>query len=77
MKRSLRSISDFTEYINESLKTRAKIPTRYGRYMASYVSAFSMVMKTSKGRDKICSIFQYAAALYYHCNKYSEIAEIR
>ena len=77
MKRSLRSISDFTEYINESLKSKSKIPKKYGKYMASYVSAFSMIMKTSKGRDKICSVFQYGAALYYHCNKYSEIAEIR
>jgi hypothetical protein len=71
MKRSLRSISDFTEYINDSLKSKTRIPKQYGKYVASYVSAFSMVMKTSKGRDKICSIFQYGAALYYSCNKYS------
>lgn len=77
MKRSLKSISDFTEYINDSLRTRTKVPQQYGRYVASYVSAFSMVMKTSKGRDKICSVFQYGAALYYHCNKYSELPEVR
>lgn len=77
MRRSIKSISDFTEYLNDSLKSKSKLPRAYGKYVASYVSAFSMVMKTSKGRDKICSLFQYVADLYYACNKYSEITEVR
>jgi hypothetical protein len=77
MKRTIQSISDFTEYINESLKNKSRLPKAYGKYVASYVSAFTMVMKTSRGRDKICSIFQYVAELYYACNKYSEIPEVR
>lgn len=44
--------------------------------MATYVSAFTMIMKTCKGRDKICSVIQYIADFYYNCNKYSEIAEV-
>ena len=44
--------------------------------MATYVSVFTMLMKTCKGRDKICSAIQYLAEFYYHCNKYSEIQEI-
>lgn len=44
--------------------------------MATYVSAFTMIMKTCKGRDKICSVFQYVADFYYNCNKYSEIEEV-
>jgi hypothetical protein len=39
--------------------------------MATYVSVFTMLMKTCKGRDKICSAIQYIAEFYYHCNKYS------
>ena len=34
-------------------------------------------MKTCKGRGKICSMIQYLAALYYCCNKYSEIDTVR
>ena len=48
----------------------------YGKHMATYVSAFTLIMKTCKGRDKICSVIQYIAEFYYHCNKYSEIAEV-
>ena len=44
--------------------------------MATYVSVFTMLMKTCKGRDKICSVIQYLAEFYYHCNKYSEIQDI-
>lgn len=36
-----------------------------------------MLMKTCKGRDKICSFIQYAADFYYHCIKYSEIEEVQ
>ena len=39
--------------------------------MATYVSVFTMIMKTCKGRDKICSVIQYIAEFYYNCNKYS------
>lgn len=45
--------------------------------MASYVSIFSMLMKTCKGRDKICSVIQYSADFYYHCLKYSEIEHVQ
>lgn len=48
----------------------------YGKHMATYVSAFTLLMKTCKGRDKICSVFQYVAEFYYSCNKYSEIPEV-
>lgn len=41
--------------------------------MATYVSTFTMLMKTCKGRDKICSTIQYISDFYYNCNKYSEI----
>ena len=44
--------------------------------MATYVSAFTLLMKTCKGRDKICSVIQYLAEFYYSCNKYSEIPEV-
>ena len=44
--------------------------------MATYVSAFTMLMKTCKGRDKICAVIQYIAEFYYSCNKYSEITEV-
>jgi hypothetical protein len=53
------------------IKDKAKQSTEYGKYMATYVSMFTMVMKTCKGRDKICSAIQYIAEFYYHCNKYS------
>ena len=43
----------------------------YGKHMATYVSAFTMIMKTCKGRDKICSVIQYISEFYYSCNKYS------
>lgn len=48
----------------------------YGKHMATYVSAFTMIMKTCKGRDKICAVIQYIAEFYYSCNKYSEIREV-
>lgn len=48
----------------------------YGKHMATYVSAFTLIMKTCKGRDKICSVIQYIADFYYNCNKYSEILEV-
>ena len=35
-----------------------------------------MIMKTCKGRDKICSVIQYLAEFYYSCNKYSEIHKV-
>ena len=44
--------------------------------MATYVSAFTMLMKTCKGRDKICAVIQYIAEFYYSCNKYSEIEKV-
>jgi hypothetical protein len=44
--------------------------------MATYVSVFTMIMKTCKGRDKICSVIQYIADFYYNCNKYSEIEDV-
>lgn len=45
--------------------------------MASYVSAFTMIMKTCKGRDKICSLIQYTADISYYCVKYSEFPDVR
>ncbi len=48
----------------------------YCKHMATYVSAFTMIMKTCKGRDKICAVIQYIAEFYYSCNKYSEIASV-
>lgn len=58
------------------LKDTSKISFQYGKHMATYVSAFTMIMKTCKGRDKICSVIQYIADFYYNCNKYSEIKEV-
>lgn len=53
------------------IKDKSKISMVYGKNMATVVSAFTMIMKTCKGRDKICSVFQYLADFYYNCNKYS------
>lgn len=36
-----------------------------------------MVLGSSKGRDKICSIIQYSAKLVYTCNMYSNIPKIQ
>ncbi len=58
------------------IKDTSKISFQYGKHMATYVSAFTMIMKTCKGRDKICSVIQYIADFYYNCNKYSEIADV-
>jgi len=58
------------------LKDSTKMSIIYGKHMATYVSAFTLIMKTCKGRDKICSVFQYLADFYYNCNKYSEIADV-
>lgn len=58
------------------LRDTSKISFQYGKHMATYVSAFTMIMKTCKGRDKICSVIQYIADFYYNCNKYSEIPEV-
>lgn len=55
------------------IRDTSKISFQYGKHMATYVSAFTMIMKTCKGRDKICSVIQYIADFYYNCNKYSEI----
>ena len=71
MKRAINSISDFREYINDNLKAKSTIPKVYGRYVADTVSSLSTLMKTCKGRGKICCLIQYTAALYYSCNKYS------
>lgn len=56
------------------IKDTSKISLQYSKHMATYVSAFTMIMKTCKGRDKICSVIQYIADFYYNCNKYSEIS---
>lgn len=53
------------------IRDKAKQSTTYGKYMATYVSTFTMIMKTCKGRDKICSVIQYVADFYYNCNRYS------
>jgi hypothetical protein len=58
------------------IKDKSKISVEYGLHMATYVSSFTMLMKTCKGRDKLCSIIQYIADFYYNCNKYSEIEEV-
>jgi hypothetical protein len=58
------------------IKDTSKISLQYSKHMATYVSAFTMIMKTCKGRDKICSVIQYIADFYYNCNKYSEISEV-
>ena len=39
--------------------------------MASEMSHLSFVMKSSKGRDKVCAIIQYAVQLYVNCMKHS------
>ena len=36
-----------------------------------------MMLGSSKGRDKICSIIQYTAKLVYTCNVYSNIPSIQ
>lgn len=58
------------------IKDKSKVTILYGKQMATYVSTFTMLMKTCKGRDKICSVIQYSADFYYNCNKYSEIQEV-
>lgn len=58
------------------LMERQRQSFQTGRHMATYVSAFTMIMKTCKGRDKICAVIQYLAEFYYSCNKYSEIEEV-
>ena len=58
------------------IRDTSKISFRYGKHMATYVSAFTMIMKTCKGRDKICSVIQYIADFYYNCNKYFQCAPI-
>ena len=77
MRRVVKSISDFKEYINQSLKANSSVPLVYGKYVADSVSSLSTLMKTCKGRGKICAMLQYLAALYYACNKYSEIEIVR
>jgi len=62
--------SEAISYIKDS----TKMSMIYGKHMATYVSAFTLIMKTCKGRDKICSVIQYIADFYYNCNKYSEIS---
>ena len=58
------------------IKDKGKYTIIYGKHMATYVSIFTLLMKTCKGRDKICSFIQYLADFYYNCNKYSEIEEV-
>lgn len=60
----------------EFIIDRSKQSYAYSKHMATYVSAFTMIMKTCKGRDKICSVIQYLAEFYYSCNKYSEIQQV-
>jgi len=60
----------------EFIIDRSKQSYAYSKHMATYVSAFTMIMKTCKGRDKICSVIQYLAEFYYSCNKYSEIQNV-
>jgi len=60
----------------EFIIDRSKQSYAYSKHMATYVSAFTMIMKTCKGRDKICSVIQYLAEFYYSCNKYSEIQKV-
>ena len=36
-----------------------------------------LVLGTSKGRDKICSIIQYVARFVYVCNVHSSIPEVQ
>ncbi len=60
----------------EFIIDRSKQSYAYSKHMATYVSAFTMIMKTCKGRDKICSVIQYLAEFYYSCNKYSEIPQV-
>ena len=77
MKRAINSFSDFKEYFNDNLKVKSALPRVYGRYVAEGVSSLTTLMKTCRGRGKICSSLQYLAALYYSCNKYSELDVVR
>ena len=60
----------------EFIIDRSRQSYAYSKHMATYVSSFTMIMKTCKGRDKICSVIQYLAEFYYSCNKYSEIHKV-
>lgn len=37
----------------------------------------SNLLKTSKGRDKICAVLQYLADVFLNCAKYSSIIEVQ
>ena len=77
MKRSLPSVSDFAELINENFKSTMKFPLNYGKFVASTASSVSSLMSSSKGRDKICSIIQYHADFYLACVKYTNLNEVK
>ncbi len=38
---------------------------------------FSQLIKSSKGRDKVCGLLQYLSDFYHSCHKYSDVLEIQ
>ncbi len=45
------------------------------KYIVEHAKNVKMVLGTSKGRDKLCSIIQYVAKFVYTCNIHSNIKE--
>ena len=49
-----------------------EIVKKLGNTMGYELMQLSLVMSSSKGRDKICALIQYSVDLYVTCMKYSE-----
>ena len=47
------------------------------KFIVEHAKNFKLVLGTSKGRDKICSLIQYSAKLVYTCNIYSNIKAVQ
>ncbi|KAL4506780.1 hypothetical protein ABPG72_001201 [Tetrahymena utriculariae] len=67
------SFADLTKKINQNLK----VPIQQIKIMATKMTQVSKVMKSSKGRDKICQIIQYSSDLTHACYQHSNIENIQ
>jgi hypothetical protein len=68
------------DLVNVSKKTFqrvSKVTDITGKVLVEFSRMMANAMSSSKGRNKICGLIQYAAKMKYYCNIHSNIPEVR
>lgn len=73
------SFTNLQTLINRSeLKTAGTFTVKYSKtFILTFCCSISHLLKSSKGRDKLCGVLQYFADFYCVCVKNSNIPEVR